>query len=66
MSYTITTRVLTKYYNKKKLGVKNITFDIKPGEIFALLGLNGAGKTTIINMLLGLSNPHFGIYKFYA
>lgn len=60
MSYVITTRALTKYYSKKKKGVKNITFTIESGEIFALLGLNGAGKTTIINMLLGLSNPTSG------
>ncbi len=34
--------------------VKNINLDIKYGEVFGLLGANGAGKTTIIKMLCGL------------
>lgn len=36
-----------------KMALKNVTFDIKAGEVLAVLGPNGAGKTTIINILLG-------------
>ena len=37
-----------------------ITFDVKQGEIFGFLGANGAGKTTAIKMLIGLSRPTSG------
>ncbi len=40
--------------------VDNLTFELFPGEAFALLGHNGAGKTTSIRMLLGLLEPDTG------
>lgn len=40
--------------------VDHISFDIQRGEILGLLGVNGAGKTTAINMLLGLITPTSG------
>jgi len=40
--------------------VDKITFDVKVGEIFGFLGANGAGKTTAIKMLIGLSRPSEG------
>jgi ABC-2 type transport system ATP-binding protein len=48
----------------KKFGdfqaVKDISFDVKPGELFAFLGPNGAGKTTTIKMLTTLLAPTSG------
>jgi len=44
----------------KKWAVRDISFDIKDGEIFALIGPNGAGKTTIIKLLTGLLSPTEG------
>ena len=48
----------------KKFGeftaVKNISFDVGRGEIFAFLGPNGAGKTTTIKMLTTLLKPTSG------
>ena len=48
----------------KKFGdftaVKEISFDIYKGEIFGFLGANGAGKTTAMKMLIGISTPTFG------
>jgi ABC-2 type transport system ATP-binding protein len=41
--------------------VRNISFEVKPAEIFAFLGPNGAGKTTTINMLTTLLKPTSGI-----
>lgn len=41
--------------------VDNITFDVSPGEIFGFLGANGAGKTTAMRMLCGLSFPTSGV-----
>lgn len=40
--------------------MKKFSLSIKPGEIFGLLGTNGAGKTTIISMLIGLYPPTKG------
>ncbi|MGI6126910.1 MAG: ABC transporter ATP-binding protein [Planifilum sp.] len=40
--------------------VKDIQFDVFPGEIFGFLGPNGAGKTTTIRMLVGLIRPTAG------
>lgn len=40
--------------------VKSITFDIYKGEIFGFLGANGAGKTTAMKMLIGISTPTSG------
>ena len=34
--------------------VDGVSFAVAPGEIVGLVGLNGAGKTTIINMILGI------------
>ena len=41
--------------------VDGISFNVRKGEIFGFLGANGAGKTTAIRMLCGLSKPTFGI-----
>ena len=40
--------------------VKNITFNVKKGEIFGFLGANGAGKTTTIKVLCGVQRPTSG------
>jgi ABC-2 type transport system ATP-binding protein len=50
---------LTKRYGSK-LAVNNISFSVKPGEIFGFLGPNGAGKTTTIKMIVGLLKPDLG------
>jgi ABC-2 type transport system ATP-binding protein len=51
----------------KKFGdftaVNSITFDVKQGEIFGFLGANGAGKTTAMKMLIGISSPTSGNAK---
>jgi ABC-2 type transport system ATP-binding protein len=40
--------------------VDDITFQVKPGEVFGFLGANGAGKTTAMRMLIGLLTPSAG------
>ena len=55
----IETKKLTKIF-KDKIAVNGIDLNIKQGELFALLGVNGAGKTTIIKMLSGLILPTSG------
>src|SRR6185369_16617670 len=50
---------LTKKFGDFK-AVDQITFDVEQGEIFGFLGANGAGKTTAMRMLCGLSFPTSG------
>lgn len=50
---------VTKYYDKFK-AVDDLSFEVKPGEIFGLLGVNGAGKTTTFRMIMGLLEPTKG------
>ncbi len=53
---------LTKKF-KEKAAVNNVTLTIKDGELFSLLGVNGAGKSTMIKMLSGLIKPTSGSIK---
>ncbi len=50
---------LTKRFGEFK-AVDHITFDVERGEIFGFLGANGAGKTTAMRILCGLSHPTSG------
>ena len=43
-----------------RVAVEDVSFELRPGEIFALLGPNGAGKTTTLRMLAGLIAPTSG------
>ena len=45
---------VSKTYNNTKLAIDNVSFDVKDGEIFAFIGHNGAGKTTMIKMIVGI------------
>jgi ABC-2 type transport system ATP-binding protein len=51
---------LTKTYDSGFQALKNVTLDIRRGEIFALLGPNGAGKTTLISIICGIVNASAG------
>merc|ERR1711871_687138 len=44
----------------EKTAVRSVSFAVKPRECFGLLGHNGAGKTTVINMMTGLFSPTSG------
>lgn len=51
-------------YNKNNLVIKNLTLNIKKGEKIALVGANGAGKTTFLKLLLKLYSPDKGVIYF--
>lgn len=55
----ITTNKLTKQFGDFT-AVDAISFEVNKGEIFGFLGANGAGKTTAMRMLCGLSLPTSG------
>lgn len=59
MTNAITASNLTKKFGDFT-AVDSITFNVKRGEVFGFLGANGAGKTTAIKMLIGLSKPTDG------
>ncbi|PLR91093.1 ABC transporter ATP-binding protein [Bacillus sp. T33-2] len=45
---------------KNVIAVNNLSLDVRKGEIFGLLGANGAGKTTGLEMMMGLTKPDQG------
>ena len=51
---------LTKRYEDGILALEDVSFSVAPGEIFAMLGANGAGKTTAINIFLNFIEPTEG------
>jgi len=59
MDKAITANKLTKKFGNFT-ATNAITFDVDKGEVFGFLGANGAGKTTAIKMLTGLSKPTSG------
>ncbi len=50
---------LTHYYGKRKI-YEDLNFTVEPGRIVGLLGKNGTGKTTTINILMGYLKPQSG------
>lgn len=58
-NYAISVRGVTKRFGSFT-AVDHISFDVGRGEIFGFLGANGAGKTTAMRMLCGLSRPTAG------
>jgi ABC-2 type transport system ATP-binding protein len=55
----ITAQGLTKDFGRIR-AVDDVSFDLLPGSVIALLGPNGSGKTTLMRMLLGLVKPTSG------
>ncbi|QIG48657.1 ABC transporter ATP-binding protein [Nordella sp. HKS 07] len=51
---------ISKTYASGFAALKNVSLDIRKGEIFALLGPNGAGKTTLINIICGIVRASTG------
>ena len=51
---------ISKSYDKKKLAVENLSFELDEGDFFGFLGPNGAGKSTTISLLSSLIRPDKG------
>ena len=51
---------ISKSYDKKKLAVENLSFELDEGDFFGILGPNGAGKSTTISLLSSLIRPDKG------
>jgi ABC-2 type transport system ATP-binding protein len=63
MTPAISVSNLNKIYTSGFQALKDVSLDIRHGEIFALLGPNGAGKTTLIGIICGIVNPTSGMVK---
>jgi ABC-2 type transport system ATP-binding protein len=63
MTPAISISHLSKTYASGFQALKDVSLDIRSGEIFALLGPNGAGKTTLINIVCGIVKPSAGTVK---
>ena len=60
MKPVISVKNLSKTYESGFQALKDVSLDIREGEIIALLGPNGAGKTTLISTICGIVNPSSG------
>jgi len=56
---------ITKIYPPRVFALKNITFEIEKGEFVSIVGKSGAGKTTLIKLLLREEDPTTGKVLFY-
>ena len=59
MKINLSIQNITKSFNDDKV-IDHLSLDIKSGEVYGLLGSNGAGKSTTINILLGFIKPDSG------
>lgn len=64
MKPIIETKNLTKTFGDHK-AVNNISLTINQGDIYGLIGRNGAGKTTFMKMISNLSSPTSGTYQIF-
>ena len=64
MEYLLHTNGLTKQYGRHK-AVNAVNIHIRQGDIYGLIGRNGAGKTTYFNVITGMYNPTEGKVLFH-
>lgn len=63
--YLLSTNGLTKQFGKHK-AVNHVNLHVKKGAIYGFIGRNGAGKTTFLKMISGLSKPTYGEIEMFG
>lgn len=66
MSSVISVKNLSQRYGKGRLIYENLSFEVPKGRILGLLGKNGTGKTTTINILMGFLKPQSGECRIFG
>lgn len=59
---TITVKNLNKSFDSKKV-IDDVSFNVKDGEVLAIVGFSGSGKSTILKLICNLINPDSGIIE---
>lgn len=65
METILTIQNLNKIYGRKVHAVKNLSFEIKKGNVYGILGPNGSGKSTTLGITLNVVNKTSGDYKWF-
>ena len=65
MENVLQLRNLTKQFGRIR-AVNNISVEVKPGQVFGMLGPNGSGKTTTLGMLMGVVNATSGSFEWFG
>lgn len=65
METILTITNLNKIYGRKIHAVKNLSFEIKKGNVYGILGPNGSGKSTTLGITLNVVNKTSGNYKWF-
>ncbi len=65
-NYAVEVYNLTKIYSGGVIGVNGLSFTVYPGEIYALIGPNGSGKTTTLRIIATLIKPTRGTVRVYG
>lgn len=66
MSAVISVKNLSQRYGKGRVIYENLSFEVPKGRILGLLGKNGTGKTTTINILMGFLKPQSGECRIFG
>ena len=65
MATVLSIHNLTKDFGKLR-AVNNLNLEVKSGQVFGMLGPNGSGKTTTLGMLMGVTNPSAGEFRWFG
>ena len=66
MSNAVEIKQLNVHYKNSEFSLDDVTINIPKGYIVGLIGENGAGKTTIINSILGLQKQYAGVVEIFG
>ena len=59
MTPLLDVRNVSKFYGKR-IGCKDVSFDLFPGEVMGIVGESGSGKSTLLNLIAGFEDPASG------